>query len=160
MAGFSTFAPVNGSTGTNGGATIGYISDNSTFTLTNSASNEATSGFASTAQSVATGFTAQFTYLYTPQVNSGTNSYGADGAVFTLQNSGTTALGQGGGQLGYSGITSAGGLAINTYDGYYGFTGAYGFNGTVASGTNPSTGNTFSNGVSVLNGDPIAVKLK
>jgi fibronectin-binding autotransporter adhesin len=81
--------------------------------LTDNGGGEARSAFLNTPQSIAigsTGFTASFTY--TP---SGT--IGADGVAFILQNDsrGPSALGGGGGQLGYNGITPSAGLEINIY---------------------------------------------
>lgn len=77
---------------------------------------------------------------------------GADGAAFVLQNDprGTTALGGGGGSLGYSGITPSVALQINIYGDTPG----------VAFNTNGNTGGyVATGGVNVSSGDPIKVDL-
>ena len=78
-------------------------------TLTTPANSEASSYWFNTPQNV-TNFVANFTYT---DVSGG----GADGIVFALQNSGTNALGGGGGALGFGGITNAAGDAFNIYGG-------------------------------------------
>ena len=93
-------------------------------TLTTAANSEATSYWFNTPQDV-TNFLAQFTYT---DVSGG----GADGIVFALQNSGTNALGGGGGSLGYGGITSAVGDCFNIYSGNSGS--ATQFNGSITGG--------------------------
>ncbi|MDB6068653.1 MAG: hypothetical protein JWR26_4861 [Pedosphaera sp.] len=113
--------------------------------LTDGGTSEAASAFYKTAQYVGS-FTASFTYT---DLSFG----GADGAAFIVQNSssGFSALGAGGGGLGYGGVSNSSALEINLY----------GFPG-IAPGTN---GNTYGTGngivyqttgpVSVTSGHPI-----
>ena len=70
--------------------------------------NTARSAFMTTKQNIAS-----FMVSYIYQDVSGTG--GADGATFCIQNTGPTALGGGGGSLGYSGITPSVALAFNIY---------------------------------------------
>lgn len=78
--------------------------------LTTAANSQATSAFFNTAQTV-TNFTASFTYDF---LNGSGNP--ADGFAFVLQNSGLSALGGGGGAVGYEGITSSVALKFNIYN--------------------------------------------
>jgi hypothetical protein len=84
------------------------IITNNTLLLTDNNGSEANSAFYNQAQFVGGEWTASFTY----------NSHGggADGTAFVIQTTNTTALGGGGGQLGYTGI-GGGSLAfeINLY---------------------------------------------
>jgi hypothetical protein len=91
-------------------------------------------------------FTASFVYQAT-----GNNM--ADGSTFCLQNVGTTALGNGGGSLGYNGNTLNTGAAVefNVYGGHTIGT-AYANNGN--SGNYNATGN-----VNLASQDPILVQL-
>jgi hypothetical protein len=115
LTGFSDFAPMNATQEDPSQPTYnGYYGD--TFQLTAAGiTGQATSGFAQTKQSIAN-FTAKFTYLAT---------YGgppADGVGFVLQNDprGLTALGGGGGSIGYSSggggpITNSAGVMFSAY---------------------------------------------
>jgi hypothetical protein len=80
--------------------------------LTTNGNDQARSAFHTTAQTItnATGFTASF--LYTADGNRA-----ADGTTFTIQNSidGASALGGGGGAMGYEGIGSSAAIALNIY---------------------------------------------
>jgi hypothetical protein len=117
-------------------------------TLTTNNGGEASSYWYNTAQSI-TNFTESFTYQ-DPTVN------GADGIAAVWQNAGTTALGGGGGALGYSGINTAASLSINIYSGNSGSGSEY--NGTVGSSGNPATTPTPC-GVNLDSGDPVNVSL-
>ena len=120
IAGFSGFAPVN----TNGVATSpGYSSDGTTFNTTDRQNSEAVSGFFPTPQ-VISSFNTTFTITATGD---------ADGTAFVLQNStsGTSALGQTGGSLGYQGIGNSAALGIE----YFGTNGvAFATNGGAFNG--------------------------
>jgi len=97
---------VNGGNWTTNGAVA--IITNNTLVLTDNNGGEANSAFYNQAQFVGGAWTASYTY----------NSHGggADGSAFVIQTTNTTALGGGGGQLGYTGI-GGGSLAfeINLY---------------------------------------------
>ena len=88
-------------------------------------------------------FTAGFTYTQ----SAGTN--GADGFTFTLQNTGLTAYGAGGGSLGVAGIPTATGIAFNIYS-----PNTVGFK-TFSGGNLTGTYTAFGNGVSLTSGVPI-----
>lgn len=76
-----------------------------TATLTNTGiENYSGSIFFNQQHSVGLGFTAQFTYQQTSTANP---SAPGDGMAFVVQNSGTNALGSGGGGVGYGGIGSS-----------------------------------------------------
>ncbi len=78
-------------------------------TLTDNNNSEARSAWYTIQQSIlAPGFTASFTYQ-------ASGNEQADGVTFTVQNSGTLALGAPGGGLGYSGITPSAAVQINIY---------------------------------------------
>jgi len=83
---------------------------NNVLQLTDGRGNEASSAFYQVAQYVGGAWTASFTY----------NSHGggADGTAFVLQTTNATALGGGGGQLGYAGIAGHSlAFEINLYGG-------------------------------------------
>jgi autotransporter-associated beta strand protein len=97
---------VNGTGWTlNGGPTIA----NDVLTITTNANSQTRSVWFNTQQPTGS-FTAQFDY--TRGAGSGNP---ADGVTFTLQSQALTALGGGGGGLGYTGITPSAALAINIY---------------------------------------------
>ena len=82
-----------------------------TLALTDDNGNEARSAFFNVKQPIVSGnqgFRASFTYL---------NDQGADGTAFVIQNDprGATALGGGGGALGYNGITNSAAYELNIY---------------------------------------------
>jgi Bacterial lectin/Immunoglobulin I-set domain len=111
------------------------------FTLTDGNGGEASSGFYKTAQYVGGAWTASYTY----------NSHGggADGTAFVIQNVGPTALGGGGGELGYTGITNSMAFEIDIYGGP-----------GIAFATNGNTGSYVAPGtVDVTTDHDIAVKL-
>lgn len=78
--------------------------------LTSAANDQATSAWFNTPQSV-TNFTATFTYDFL-----GGTTNPADGFAFVLQNSGLTALGGGGGALGYVGINNSVALGFDVWN--------------------------------------------
>ncbi len=90
----------------NGGATLDGSS--STATLTDNFGNESRSVFSNAPVSVASGFTASFTY--TPSGNRA-----ADGATFTIQSNSPSAVGTGGGGLGFLNMPNSAALEINLY---------------------------------------------
>ncbi|HWE94576.1 MAG TPA: PEP-CTERM sorting domain-containing protein [Tepidisphaeraceae bacterium] len=98
LANFGGFSPVNGTGGS-------YAGDGSSFTLTDNNGGEASSGFNPTAQNIGA-FSASFTYT-------ASGNAAADGLAFILQNDsrGTTALGGGGGSLGYGFTNGTAGVA-------------------------------------------------
>ena len=83
------------------------------------------SAFFNTPHAIGT-FTASFTYQNLTGLHQGGGPWGginnpADGIVFTIQNQGPTAIGTPaytGSGLGYQGITSASGIALNVHDGH------------------------------------------
>lgn len=107
----------------------GTISD--VLTLTTPANSEASSYWFTTPQSVGN-FVATFTYT---DVSGG----GADGIVFGLQNAGPTALGGGGGALGFGGIASGAGDAFNIYGGNSGSGSQYNTSFTGGPALTPTT---------------------
>ncbi len=88
----------------NGGATI----SGTALELTDGNGSEARSAFIPTAVSVA-GFTSTFQFTY------GANP-AADGLTFAIQNTGPTAVGGTGGQLGYGGIGNSLAVELNLYN--------------------------------------------
>ncbi len=121
---------------------------NDVLTLTEDLGSEASSAFYNTPQYVGA-FTASYTYW---------GQGGADGTVFVLQTEGPTALGGGGGELGFYGIEPSFGFELNIYSGSpIGI--AIGTNGeTLGSGGGGAgygpTGNVYVNGQ-----DPILFQL-
>lgn len=90
----------------NGGPTV----TGDVLTLTTNANNQTRSAFFNTKQPT-TAFTASFDYL-----RGAGSGNPADGFTFAIQNQAATALGGGGGGLGYTGLTSVRGLAVNIYN--------------------------------------------
>ena len=158
----------NGTGWTQNGTNAGTFINSNVMELTINPTGATRSAFLNTPvayQAGNSGFTASFTY----QFQNGT-SPPADGITFTLQNDprGATALGGGGGQLGYVGIAQSAALSFNIYppnnpaqtspvDGGTVFT----TNGTVGNATT----NISTLPVSIANqtgagpGDPISVRL-
>jgi autotransporter-associated beta strand protein len=91
----------------NGGPAVA----NDVLTLTTNANNQTRSAWFNTQQPTNQNFTAVFDY--TRGAGSGNP---ADGWTFTLQNQAATALGTGGGGLGYGGITPSASLQVNIYN--------------------------------------------
>ena len=118
---------------------------NNVLTLTkNGSGNTANALWYNTPISVASPFTVQFTYQ--GQAN------GADGIAFVFQNAGTSALGNVGGGLGYSGISGASAAyEMNIYNGH---TQGTNFTTNGSTGTYNATGN-----VNIASGDLINVSL-
>ncbi len=139
ISGFSTFASANGSAACSG----------TSLALTTNSTSQSGSAFSSTAQDISRGFDASFVYTV-----SGAQT--ADGLTFTLQNDprGTSALGAGGGYLGYGGGTSA---ITNSA--------AVEFNFNQSNSTGFDTGGGIGtptnilNGVTLASGSPVGVHL-
>jgi hypothetical protein len=139
VSGFSAFAPANGSAVNNGASLI----------LTNNGGSEGGSAFAFAPQNISDGFHASFVYVVGGDA-------AADGFTFTLQNDPrtTSALGAGGGYLGYGGGTSAitNSVAVEFNFNQSNSTGL-GTNGSIGTPTN------ILNGVSLASGQPILISL-
>ena len=118
-------------------------------TLTTANGGEARSAFYNSPVNYSGGFTAQFNYTET-----GGGTTPADGFAFMLQNStaGTAALGGGGGNIGYTGITPSAAVQFEIYNGGPGYFGKTGF-GTNGNLSEPNT----STAVNMNSGDPITV---
>jgi autotransporter-associated beta strand protein len=123
--------------------------------LTSSAGSEAASAFYEIPQYISNGFVASFTY--TPSAGSATR---ADGTTFVLQNSanGYQALGAGGGDLGYFGITNSVAFEMDLYSSSAGGTGInWETNGFTAGASGLPNG---TNGpVNINSLDPIGVQM-
>jgi autotransporter-associated beta strand protein len=123
----------------NGGPTLDASLSTATVTDTGS---QARSLFSNYPLSVINGFVAKYTYT-------AGGDKAADGIAFVVQNNSPTALGTGGGGLGYTGILNSGALEFNLYT--PNIVGAN-FN------TNGATGGyTSTTPVNVASGNPIAV---
>ena len=138
ISGFSGFAKTNGTA----------VSSGASLTLTSNVGSEAGSAFDSTPQNIGSGFDTSFLYTV-----GGDKS--ADGITFTFQNDprGTSALGSGGGYLGYGGvgsITKSVAMELN-------------FNLTNSTGLDTNGGigtpTTISGGVNLASGQPVSVHL-
>jgi fibronectin-binding autotransporter adhesin len=125
-------------------------------TLTDGANSEYTTSFYSVPVPVNGPFTVSYQYL----APGATPGHVADGAAFILQNSsaGTAALGSGGGNLGYNGITPSAAVEINIYSGHTIGT-VYATNGQTAASGGPDYLDTIGNNVNPDQGDPIQVTL-
>jgi hypothetical protein len=135
---------------TNAAATF----SNNVLTITDGAGSEANSAFYNYPQYIG-GFVATFTY------QAGGNK-GADGVTFCVQDSPdtTNAVGGGGGDLGYGGITNSAALELNLYSGDHGGEGiTFGTEGNVPD-NDAALGDFLSTApVSLTSGDPINVQI-
>ncbi len=143
-------------TGTGTGWTVnnagisGNPINSNVLTVTDGNTGEARSAFYSTPVSYLSGFTASFNYTATP----GTANPPADGIAFVVQNSSATALGGGGGGIGYQGITPSAALEFEIYNNTAGYFGRTGFdtNGNIGENNNLAM-------VNLNSGNPINVTL-
>jgi hypothetical protein len=129
--------------------------NNGSLSLTLGAANQTTSAFLSDPVDVL-GFLATWTYQ-------DVGGAGADGTAFVLQNSaqGTAALGAGGGDLGYVGISNSIAFEFNIYSpNSVGV--AIGTNGFGKGGTTATAGGPYgpTSPVNIASGDPIGVSLQ
>jgi hypothetical protein len=133
-------------------STIGY--SGSTFTLTDGGGSEATTGFASTPQSISS-FQATFTYTVPGGPTASTQYNQGDGFTFIIENDsrGTAAIGGNGSDKGYRGA-SAGSTAI-TNSAAIGYEMYSGTNFDFSS--NAGAYSTNNVGFQIANGDPIQV---
>ncbi len=145
VTGLTTPPPVIslGTTGT-GWTLNGSVAQvtNSVLLLTDGKASEASSAFFNTPQYVG-GFVSEFTY----QAANGDSPL-ADGFTFCVQNSasGATAVGGGGGELGYTGIGNSAAFEINIYNGH---TLGIGF------GTDGATGGSGGNAIQYASTAPV-----
>ncbi len=158
FAGFSSVNQASTNVATNAGATIGI--SGSTFTLTNSVNNEATTAFSPVPQSIAGSFVASFTYTSIPGVTTANGTIAADGFGLVFQNDsrGTAALGDSGGSRGIgngnggTAISPSAAIEVDDFGGAYSFGGSSGYD----TGGATSTPTNFT-GVSLASADPINV---
>lgn len=154
---FAGFAPVNLNTGAMGDPLVGYSPDFTTYTVTNAVNGQISSGFYLTPQDIS-GFTLSFTYQSVPGYHDGVGAVAADGIALIFQNStsgSTTALGGGGGDKGYHGITApSAALLFDVFGGFYNFPGATGFQFNGMTGTPNGLTN-----VNLSDGNPVTVSL-
>ena len=114
---------------------------NNVLTLTDGNTSETRSAWANATVSINTPFTVSFVY----KANGG-----ADGTVFVLQNSGTSALGGGGGSLGYLGLSPSVGIGFDIYHQNLDF---------FENGNPPTMSINDPGGINPASGDPIQVTL-
>jgi hypothetical protein len=138
--------PASSAAGVPNVAGTGTVGD--VLNLTTPAAGEASGYWFNTPQNI-TNFAESFTYT-APTPN------GADGVVAVWQNTGTTALGAGGGSMGFGGIPLSAGLAMNIYGGNSGS--GSGFNNATTANTGVALTPT-PGGVNLNSGDPINVSL-
>jgi hypothetical protein len=130
---------------------------NDLLTLTDGTNGENSSAFYDTPEYIG-GFIASFTYV---------GNGGADGVTFCIQNStnaadglGLNAVGGGGGDLGYAGVTPSAALELNIYSGDHGGTGYLFATGGSTPDSDSTVGNFLSCSPVVLSsGDPIYIQL-
>lgn len=147
ISGFTNFA-LNGVTG--GVPTL--LSSGTQLELANNLGDEASSGWYPNELNVAAGFSTTFTFQISPGFNGNRNI--ADGLAFVIQaGNGTTALGAGGGGIGYDGIPNS--IAIE-FDTYQNTTNNDPFNPHIGIQSNGTAPNSADHGSSAdLSGGPI-----
>ena len=110
-AGFTNFsftgAQINGS----GGAPVVDPATPTQIAMTTSATSQVSSAWVPTKQGVGNGVTTEFQF----QINNSNTGTFADGFAFVLQNSSLTAIGGGGGLMGYEGIPNSLAIEFDTY---------------------------------------------
>ncbi len=129
---------------------------NNVLTLTDGTNSQTATAFFNTPQYIG-GFAAFFTY----QEADGTAPL-ADGVTFCVQNSaaGASALGGGGGELGYTGIGNSAAFEINIYNGANGGRGIqFGTNGMTADSPIPTPPYFAPGPVNLASGHPINVRV-
>lgn len=138
----------------NGNVAIAGVT-NGTLLLTDGVNSRAESFFLNTLEYIG-GFVTYFTYQAT-----GSGSL-ADGTTFCIQNSlgGFTAVGQGGGDLGFYGIQPSAAFELNVYNGAMGGSGLqFGLNGSTADSPNPTAPYFSCSPVNLDSQDAIKVRL-
>jgi autotransporter-associated beta strand protein len=118
---------------------------NNVLTLTDGNTSETRSAWANAPVSINKPFTVSFVYK-SNSVNGGS----ADGTVFVLQNSGTAAIGGGGGSLGYQGLSPSVGIGFDIYNQNLDF---------FENGGTATTSINNPGGINPASGDPIQVTL-
>lgn len=111
---FASFPASTSGIQTNGSATLGSGPSNNRLRLTSSSPNLTGSAYYNSLVNVQAGFTTQFQFQITDPAGI---AGGADGLTFIIQNSpsGATALGEGGGSIGYGGIPNSLVVEFDTY---------------------------------------------
>jgi autotransporter-associated beta strand protein len=151
IAGGSTFGTSVAGFGSNGvgwqlNGTVSAAAD--VLSICSNVTNQIGSAFNLAPQNVTNGFRASFTYT-------AAGARTADGTTFTLQNAaaGATAIGGGGGSLGYAGITNSAAIELNIFP-----------NNTIGTrfGSNGATGGPYLNSgpVNLASGDAIRVTVE
>jgi fibronectin-binding autotransporter adhesin len=118
---------------------------NDVLTITDNGGSEARSAFYAAKFPIANSFTAGFTYTV------GGNK-AADGMAFVVQNNAATAVGLGGGGLGYQGMANSAALEFNLYTGAGPVGIAYHVNGVIGQYTSTAP-------VNLASGNPILVRI-
>ena len=98
-------------------ATSSVSGDGTVLRLAAATTNDVGSAFVNTPLNVGTGFSTTFSFRLTSPGGStdATNASGADGLVFAIQRTGTTALGASGEGMGYLNIGSSVGVEFDTF---------------------------------------------
>ncbi len=120
--------------------------------LTNGGGGEASSAFSTSAINI-THFTTQFTLLLTGSANT------ADGFTFCIQGVGASAVGAGGGDLGFGGINNSVALKFDLYDNNGEGTDSTGLFTDGADPFNVGSVNLTNTGINLHSGDPMNVSL-